>query len=395
MTGIAAILVNGTTLHALGGLGGSLQKMEDFERMLSSPACERWEEMGVLLIDEVSMLSAELFSALERGARLIRGNTKPWGGLQIVVCGDFHQLPPIVGGKGKEFSPQNPFLNRGYAFQSPAWKRSRMHTVELTQVFRQSEAEFVAHLQCIREGRANAAAALAALAQRCARPLPVSSGIKPTELYATNKQVGSVNEDELRRLPGVPKHFMALDEATLDPDLRGANGRALTDAEEHQFRVRARDARRARAPERSFSLRRLRQDGLRKHEFFRSCMATEQQQLKAGAQVMLLVNLELGSDASRSLANGRREAAAAREVQHAMTPALTPADAPTRCARRQPRLRDRLPPRRGMQTRASAQGGTSFRVQSARLPRTDRGGTPGCSGSCARQTWTTSATGCG
>jgi ATP-dependent DNA helicase PIF1 len=100
-TGIAAIHVNGTTLHSMAGLR-MLQKMEDFENMLYEPARERWEELEVLLIDEVSMLSAELFSALERGARHIRGHGKPWGGIQLVMCGDFHQLPPIVnGGKGK------------------------------------------------------------------------------------------------------------------------------------------------------------------------------------------------------------------------------------------------------------------------------------------------------
>jgi hypothetical protein len=111
-----------------------------------------------------------------------------------------------------------------------------MHTVQLTRVFRQSDADFVAHLQAIRQGR-NVAAAMAAIAQRCSRPLPELSGIKPTELYATNKEVGTVNEDALRRLAGPPTGFTAADEQSSVWAL--ADGRKLTDAEQQRNMVRA------------------------------------------------------------------------------------------------------------------------------------------------------------
>jgi hypothetical protein len=92
-----------------------------------------------------------------------------------------------------------------------------MHTVVLTQVFRQADAQFIKWLQAIRGGHADAAAALAALAARCAAPLPEKGGVRPTMLFATNDQVGTVNEDELRRLPGAPTRFAALDAVELEP----------------------------------------------------------------------------------------------------------------------------------------------------------------------------------
>ncbi len=106
-TGIAAIHVSGTTLHSMAGIKPP-RAMADFDRMQLNPACERWQQLEVLLIDEVSMVSAELFSALERGARLARDNARPWGGVQLIVCGDFHQLPPISNDskKSKEQLPE-------------------------------------------------------------------------------------------------------------------------------------------------------------------------------------------------------------------------------------------------------------------------------------------------
>jgi ATP-dependent DNA helicase PIF1 len=106
-TGIAAIHVNGTTLHSMAGLR-QCTKMEDFEAMYHEPAGERWAGLEVLLIDEVSMVSAEMLSALESGARFIQGNKeRAWGGIQLILCGDFHQLPPIFGGlKGKDAMPE-------------------------------------------------------------------------------------------------------------------------------------------------------------------------------------------------------------------------------------------------------------------------------------------------
>jgi hypothetical protein len=78
-TGIAATHINGTTLHSQAGCGVP-QTMADFGKMNSAMAAARWRALDVLLIDEVSMISAEFFTAVERGARAVRGNAMPWGG---------------------------------------------------------------------------------------------------------------------------------------------------------------------------------------------------------------------------------------------------------------------------------------------------------------------------
>ena len=130
-TGIAATHIDGTTLHSHAGCGVP-QTIADFDKMRGPQAAARWRALEVLLIDEVSMISAEFFSSVERGARLVRGNGEPWGGVQVVVCGDFAQLPPIER-RPSPTLPKDAFLNRGFAFQSPAWRRSGMHEVILTK----------------------------------------------------------------------------------------------------------------------------------------------------------------------------------------------------------------------------------------------------------------------
>jgi hypothetical protein len=79
----------------------------------------------VLIIDEISMVSAEFFHMLEAMVKQVRGLDLPWGGLQLVACGDFFQLPPISQ-RPQQGLPKNAFLNRGHTFQAPAWLRSNM-----------------------------------------------------------------------------------------------------------------------------------------------------------------------------------------------------------------------------------------------------------------------------
>ena len=79
----------------------------------------------MLIIDEISMVSAEFFHMLEAMVKQIRGLDAPWGGLQLVACGDFFQLPPISE-RARQGLPKNAFLNRGHTFQAPVWLRSNM-----------------------------------------------------------------------------------------------------------------------------------------------------------------------------------------------------------------------------------------------------------------------------
>jgi ATP-dependent DNA helicase PIF1 len=85
-----------------------------------------------LIIDEVSMVDADLFDKLEGIARQIRGNGRPFGGIKLVVTGDFFQLPPV---------PDNGKLAK-FAFDAETWNTCIGHTIGLTQVFRQRDEGF-------------------------------------------------------------------------------------------------------------------------------------------------------------------------------------------------------------------------------------------------------------
>mmetsp|Transcript_473 Transcript_473/g.1461 ORF Transcript_473/g.1461 Transcript_473/m.1461 type:complete len:490 (-) Transcript_473:264-1733(-) len=205
----------------------------------------------------------------------LRGNGEPWGGVQMVLCGDFFQLPPIQ----KKCSPRDPygtFYNRGFTFQCPAWRKSCMRSVLLTKVFRQKNPEFVNLLNEIRYG--DGKMAIPALLQKCKRPLPDMNGVRPTQLFSKNADVDRVNNTELQALQTESCCFMADDTVTVldNPDMgKGREG--------------------------------VRLEQLHNHEFFRVCLAPKQLYLKPGAQVMLLKNLDMGQNVKNGmLVNGSR-----------------------------------------------------------------------------------------
>ncbi len=199
-TGIAASHISGTTIHAWGGIGlgkGSAEALAT-KVAASTSACARWRAARVLVVDEVSMLDATLFGALGLIGRTVRASARPFGGLQVVLCGDFFQLPPVS------------LAWSGFAFQAPAWAGAGMATLALTTVVRQAgDGAFTALLNEVREGRCTPATT-AALA-RChvdAKPRP-TDGIAPTRLYCTNKDVDAENAAHLAALPGAGEFFAA------------------------------------------------------------------------------------------------------------------------------------------------------------------------------------------
>lgn len=104
-TGAAASLVGGTTLHAFAGIGTGSGSIEQCIRLASReyPAAN-WRKCQCLIIDEISMIDGEFFDKLETVARAVRKSRKPFGGIQLVVCGDFLQLPPVArDGEEKSF----------------------------------------------------------------------------------------------------------------------------------------------------------------------------------------------------------------------------------------------------------------------------------------------------
>lgn len=125
----------------------------------------------VLIIDEVSMVDGELFDKLEELARKIRNNGRPFGGIQLVVTGDFFQLPPV------------PESNREakFAFDSATWNTSIQHTILLTHVFRQKDPVFASMLNEMRLGKLTPTTIDAF--KKLSRPLDFHDSLEATELW--------------------------------------------------------------------------------------------------------------------------------------------------------------------------------------------------------------------
>lgn len=130
-TGLAACNVGGVTLHSFAGIGLGKEDTPELVKKIkrNQKTKNRWIRTKVLIIDEISMVDGELFDKLESIARIIRNNGRPFGGIQLVITGDFFQLPPV------------PDYNKvaKFSFDAATWNTSIEHTIGLTQVFRQKD----------------------------------------------------------------------------------------------------------------------------------------------------------------------------------------------------------------------------------------------------------------
>lgn len=132
MTGIAALAVGGTTLHKYSGCGLAKEEARALLGRMSIPSKQRWKSTRLLFIDEVSMMDAGLFDKFDALARTLRGNPSAlWGGIQLVMIGDFFQLPPISKASwGGDVVPAR------MLFESEAFRSQDVAKIKLTKVFR-------------------------------------------------------------------------------------------------------------------------------------------------------------------------------------------------------------------------------------------------------------------
>lgn len=131
-TGLAACNVGGVTLHSFAGFGLGKEEVPDLVKKIkrNMKAKQRWMRCRVLIIDEVSMVDAELFDKLEEIARNLRNNGRPFGGIQLVITGDFFQLPPV---------PDYGKRDAKFCFDANTWNTTIEHTIGLHHVFRQKD----------------------------------------------------------------------------------------------------------------------------------------------------------------------------------------------------------------------------------------------------------------
>jgi ATP-dependent DNA helicase PIF1 len=210
-TGLAACNIGGVTLHSFAGIGLGKENVADLVRKIkrNQKAKNRWIRTKILIMDEISMVDGDLFDKLEAIARQIRNNGKVFGGIQLVITGDFFQLPPVPeGGKPAKF-----------AFDANSWNTSIKHTIGLTQVFRQRDPVFADMLNEMRLGTLSQKTV--ATFKKLERPIEYEDGIQATELFSTRNEVDFANNQKMRALPGEARRFTAVDTGSIqDPQVR-------------------------------------------------------------------------------------------------------------------------------------------------------------------------------
>lgn len=142
-TGIAATHINGRTIHSWIGMGiAKKMNVKQVKKILKrKDLLQRIKSSQVLIIDEISMLDAACLDLVDKICKAAKNPFVPFGGIQIVLCGDFFQLPPI--GKDAEF-----------AFQAHSWEESGIKVCYLDEQFRQADLEFLKVLNKIRTNEA-------------------------------------------------------------------------------------------------------------------------------------------------------------------------------------------------------------------------------------------------
>jgi hypothetical protein len=206
-TGVAAVIVGGSTLHSFFGIGLGTGSRSSLLKKVNqnTGARTRIDETDVLIIDECSMLSSDLLETLDMVARAVRKNgmfsDEPFGGMQVIAFGDFFQLPPVYRNDGSHDRSWRPFC-----FDSPVWSELGLseNIVELREVQRQDHEDFINLLNKVRNGGVENRD-IWDLNQKCLvgpnNPLP-NDGILPTRLYVLNRDVDSENITRLRELDG-------------------------------------------------------------------------------------------------------------------------------------------------------------------------------------------------
>jgi ATP-dependent DNA helicase PIF1 len=205
-TGVAALNVGGVTIHSLFGFPFGILGEHDIARHLNRRTREVLAALDVLVIDEVSMVNADLMDAISKAMGIARGRRKlPFGGAQVVMFGDPYQLSPVPGNnEERAYMAEN--YQSSWFFDAHVWREDSLERFELSEIFRQSDEEFKQILNAIRVGEVKQEM-LDRLNQAGNRFPPHDDVIR---LATINASVDAVNRDRMSRLTTKPKTFEAI-----------------------------------------------------------------------------------------------------------------------------------------------------------------------------------------
>ena len=205
-TGVAAVNVHGETIHHFFkfGIGMTIDQVKK-----TGPERQKiFKALDMIVIDEVSMVRADLFDCIDRFMRL-NGNhpTEPFGGVQMLVIGDLYQLPPVVSHEERGFF-EGYYYQSPYFFDAKAYAGGGFETVELTHVYRQSDQDFIAVLDAIRVAKATEQQ-LELINMRIGAAEETGIDFQ-VSLVPRNAMADSINARHLERLPGDAKVFRGM-----------------------------------------------------------------------------------------------------------------------------------------------------------------------------------------
>ncbi len=192
-TGVAALNVGGQTLHSFFRL--PFQVINE-EALLDQRANRLWKKVELVVIDEISMVRADILDGIDIILRGAQDSRLPFGGCKLLLVGDFHQLPPVIPNHEKSVLAQFGY-NGPYAYDAKVLQNYPPVHFELTKVYRQTDPHFVSLLSDIRVAR-NVASAVNTLNELCVRPH--RDGHTPVLLTATNAVADRYNRQGLEDL---------------------------------------------------------------------------------------------------------------------------------------------------------------------------------------------------
>jgi hypothetical protein len=245
-TGIAATHIHGTTIHSWSGIGvrDSITS-HDLDKLLTAKRIKsNYKKTKVLIIDEISMLASHHLDMIDTIARYMLSNEKAFGGMQVILCGDFFQLPPVNSGPSVE--------EKRFAFEASSWAAGDFHVCYLHEQHRQGNDPLLTVLNDIRSGTAGEHTKVPLRTRYKKEP---EGATKATKLYSRNINVDAINERELANIASPERAYT----------MKSNGFSALV-------------------------------EGLKKN-----CLAPEQLRLKLGAEVMFIKN-----DNMNRYANGTR-----------------------------------------------------------------------------------------
>ncbi|MFA7252610.1 MAG: AAA family ATPase [Candidatus Paceibacterota bacterium] len=199
-TGIAATHMNGTTIHSWTGMGikDVLTKADLAELKTRRYLKDRFARTQVLVIDEVSMLHHYRLDLIDEVCRYMKDSDEPFGGLQIILCGDFFQLPPVA-----RFGEPTAL----FAYESEIWQKANLKICYLEEQHRQTDLAFLKVLNEIRKNNLSDDGLKHLMSRHVKNRKKEEVLIEPTLLHTHNIDVDTINQKELERLTGQQREF--------------------------------------------------------------------------------------------------------------------------------------------------------------------------------------------